>query len=203
MIVKKIKIFIILFIILGIASGFGFYFKTSKDKKILYETKDVYRGDIIQTVSETGTIKSVKEIDLSFLNSGRIKKINVNIGDTVVKDMVLAELDYESLEINKQEALARITASKESLNKLYSGATTENINVAKANVKQAKTAYENSKTELNKIEKIVAENISQANKTLNNLKSNAKDNITAYEQSIITAETNLKNTKIIITDLLL
>jgi len=195
MIIRKIKIFIIIFVILGVAGALGFYLISSRDAKISYETETIKRGNIIQTVSETGTIKSVKEINLSFLNSGRIKKINVNIGDMVIKDMVLAELDYDNLEIKKQEALANISANKESLNKLLSGATQEEIAISKANVNQAKRAYENAKIEFEKTKNIVEENILQAKKTLNDLESNSENNITAYEQSIITAQTNLKNTK--------
>jgi len=188
------KIIIIVVIVVIAVSVVG-YFISSKKVDISYTTALVERGDIVQTVSETGTIKAANETELSFLNSGKVAKIDVGIGDKVIKDQVLSELDHSALDINKNEAQASLDIAEEDLNKLLAGATTEEIEVARANVKQAKSAYESAKKELEKIQDSVEESISQAKKNLSDLKSGLANNITAYEQAVIAAETTLKNTE--------
>jgi len=179
---------------LVVISIFG-YFILSKKEDVSYTTALVEKGSILQTVSETGTVKAANEIELSFLNSGKIAKIEVSIGDKVKKDQALAELDYSALGINKNEAQASLDIASEDLNKLLAGATSEEIEVARANVKQAKSSYESANKELEKIQDTVEENISQAEKNLYDLKSSSVNNITSYEQAVIAAETTLKNTK--------
>lgn len=51
----------------------------------------------MQTVSETGTLKALNEINLNFLNTGKIAQIKVTLGDVVKEGDVLAELDYKDL----------------------------------------------------------------------------------------------------------
>ena len=71
-----------------------------------YTTQEVERGDIANLVNGSGTIASTRQYALSFpYRSGYIKDIHVQIGDTVKKGQLLAELDTDSLEkdIEKKE----------------------------------------------------------------------------------------------------
>lgn len=188
------KIIIILFIIL-IGGGVSAYFFISEKNSEEYLTEKVKLGTIIKTVNETGTVKAAKEIDLNFLNSGRIAKILVKIGDDIEKDKTLAELDYSDLNIKKREAEANLNIARANLNKLIAGAPKTEIAVIQANVNQAKTAYDNSSSELKKIEASVQENIRQAQKTLDDLKFKTDNDLTTYEQAITTAQIILNNTK--------
>lgn len=184
---KKITKIIIIIIIL-LAVGVSAYFGLSKKPTAEYTTVKVLRGDLVQTVSETGTIKASSEINLNFLNSGRIAKILVKTGDNVKKDQVLAELDYSNLSIKEREAQAN-------LNKLTAGATRTEIAVSEANVNQAFSAYSAAQSELEKVKNTSEENIAQAEKTLDDLESDLPSDITTYEQAIAVAQTNLNNTK--------
>lgn len=173
-------------IILGVVAG--------KNDKVEYTTIKVERGAIIQTVSETGTVKAANEIDLSFLNSGRLSRSHYKIGSKVAKGVLIAELDYQNLSIKKDEVKASLDIAKEDLNKLLSGATTEEIGVARASVEQAKASYEAAKKNLEQTKKTVNEDINQAARALSDLESATPATITATEQAVITAETNLVNT---------
>ena len=186
---------IIIIIVVIVVISIGGYFISSKKENVSYTTALVERGDIVQTVSETGTVKAANEIELSFLNSGKIDKINVSIGDKAAKDQVLAELDHSALDISKNEAQASLNIAEEDLNKLLAGATSEEIDVSRASVKQAKASYESAQKELEKIEDSTNESIKQAEDNLYDLKSSSVNNITAYEQAVIAAETTLANTK--------
>ncbi len=179
MIKKRTKI-IILIIVIAVVAVLSFSF--TRQEKVEYVTAKIERGKLIQTVSETGTVKASSEIDLNFINTGRIAKILVSVGDNAKKDQVLAELDYSSLSIQEREARAN-------LNKLLSGATKAEIAVKQASVNQAESAYQSGLDELEKTKNTVEENISQAKKTLNDLESDSEDDVTTYEQAVTLAQT--------------
>jgi len=171
------------------------WFALSGGEKVEYVTAEVIRGELTQTVSEVGMIKSSQEIELNFLQSGKIGKLLVQIGDKVKQDQVLAELDYSFLTIKEQEAQANLDIAQANLNKMLSGATWQEIAVSQAQVNKAKAAYLSALDELDKVQKTTAENIAQAEKTLADFESGASDNVTPYEQAVITAQNTLNNTK--------
>lgn len=190
---KKIKkIGIVLAIIAALILTAVFLMVKNKPQTV-YTTVPIEKGTIIQTVSETGTVKSASGIDLNFLNAGKIASINCRIGDKVAEGQVLAALDCGDLLKRKDEAVANLDLVNASHNKLLAGASREDINISKSGVAQAKTAYEAAEKNLIKIKNTVAENIRQANKTLSDLESKSVSDITTSEQAIISAETNLNN----------
>jgi RND family efflux transporter MFP subunit len=191
----KIKKIIIIIIFLLAIGGVVAYFITSKSKAPTYSTALVARGNLSQSVNETGTVKSADELDLSFSGSGKLKKINFKVGDNIKKDAVLAELDYSALVISQKEAQANLDSARESYKKLIAGAEYKDIAVSKAGLDQARNSYQSAKNEQDKTKKTAAENISQAEKNLKDLEQSNPGDITTYEQAIITAQTSLKNAK--------
>lgn len=191
---KIIKIIIIISI-LAIVGILISYFSLTKKDNIEYTTVKAEKNNLIQTVSEIGSIKASNVIDLNFLNNGKIAKIFVTTGEIVKKDSILAELDFNDLSIKKKEAQANLDVANASFQKLLAGATNEDIIISEANVKQAKEAYTNSEYELEKIKNSISENIAQTQKTLDDLESKTKNTVTSLEQSIIIAQTNLNNTE--------
>ncbi len=189
---SKTKIILIIVVLMVIG---GIVFASTREKKVEYTTVKVERGNLIQTVSEVGTVKAAQEIELNFLQSGKVGNVLVNIGDKVVKDQVLAELDYGSLTIKEQEAQANLDIAQAQLNKLLKGATSQEIAVSQANVDKALAAYNSALDELEKTEATVAEDIAQAGKILSDLESDGADNVTSYEQAVTTAQVNLDNAK--------
>lgn len=179
---KKTKIIIAVFILLAGGVAASFYF--NKKDKVEYVTEKVKQGKLIRTVNEIGTVKSASEIDLNFLNSGRLANILVRVGDKVIKDQILAELDYGGLIIKKEEARASLNIAQANLDKLAAGATYEEIAVSQSSVDEAEAAYLSATKELEKVKKVVAENIKQAQKTLDDLESGA----TTYGQSVSNKE---------------
>lgn len=192
----SIKKILIILALVGVVGVLVFAFVFNKKDTKTYSTEKITRGSIVQTVSETGYIKVSDELNLSFLNSGRISKINYQIGDKVNKGDVIAELDYESLNIKKNEAQASVEISRANLSKLIAGATKEDILVAEAGAKQAKTAYEASVKEHDKNIASLQESLEQAQKTLNDLLDNSAETLTTYEQGIISSKSSLENTKL-------
>lgn len=94
MIKRKTTIWIVI-IIAVIATGY--YFLRPKAPKTVYTTADVARGNLAQTVSETGTIKTVNQTDLSFKISGRVINLLADVGDKIKTGQLLARLDLGTL----------------------------------------------------------------------------------------------------------
>ena len=90
---KKLTFGIIVSILIVILA---FYFFT-KDETIEYNFSIAERQDLIQEISATGRIKAVDDVDLAFEKSGRINKINVEVGDKVYKGQILAEIESDEI----------------------------------------------------------------------------------------------------------
>jgi HlyD family secretion protein len=189
------KAIIILIILAVVGGGITYGLIVKNQKKVSYQTETIKRGKLIQTVSETGTVKGIEEVELSFARGGTVKAVYVDVGDKVKKGELLAELDCRTLLTSRNEAKANLDLAQSKLNKLLAGATKEEIAVARANAEKARVAYEAAKSELVKIKNTTAENVAQAEKTLADLKSDSADTLTATEQAVISAQTNLENTK--------
>ena len=147
--IKKAIIILIILAIVGGGITYGLIVKNKKEE--VYQTEIVKRQKLIQTVSETGTVKGIEEVDLGFVKGGRLKNVYVTAGDKVEKNQLLAELDCDTLATAKDQAKASLDVAQSNLNKLLAGATKEEITVAQANVEQARVAYEAAKSELLKI----------------------------------------------------
>jgi RND family efflux transporter MFP subunit len=128
------------------------------------------------SVSETGTITPAKEIELNFNGSGQLTRLNVKVGDQVMPDQVLGEIDTTNLLIKQQEAAA-------------------NLNVSLANVKQAQSTYDSARRDYDRANASLSETLKQAEKTKNDLEDTGPSTVTTYEQAIVTAESNLATTK--------
>jgi len=174
MIIQK-KYWIIGGIVLVVA-GAIVYGAMNKKSPLEYTTADVTRGTLLQSVSETGTITPAKEIELNFSASGQLTKINVKVGDQVVPEQIVGEIDSSNLNIRRQEAAASLA-------------------VAQANVRQAQSGYDSARREYDKLSGSLNEVIKQAEKTKNDLEDRGPATITTTEQAVATAETNLKSTE--------
>jgi multidrug efflux pump subunit AcrA (membrane-fusion protein) len=161
-----------------------------------YETALVEKKNLVQTVKEVGSVKSAEEIKLSFSAGGKLANRFVELGDFVKKDQLIAELDYSAALIERANAESNLSAARASLNKLLVGSTKGEIAVVAAQASQAQKSYEATVENLNKVQKTVAEEIRQAEKTLNDLTDAGSGTITTYEASLATAKNNLENAKI-------
>jgi len=110
-----------------------------------YKTETVKRGDIIQEVSETGTVKRGETINLSFQNSGTVAKIYVEEGDEVRAGQLLAELDTDQLEVQAKQAQANLDLAKIQRDKLLNGASNNDIKIAQTAVINAQSSLDSAK----------------------------------------------------------
>ncbi len=121
------KIIALLFTVL-LGLGSYFLFMPDKDKEnYRYVTQALEKGDLTITVSATGYIEPVENIDVGMEVSGTIEKVYVDYNDPVKKGQILAQLDktkYQSALDKAQALLAAAEASLENMNAQFYQADT-------------------------------------------------------------------------------
>lgn len=111
---KKTILIAIVILVLVFVGYKGLFSKKDNGLKL----EKVVMGNIVQEVSETGTIESTEEINLGFKTAGRVGKINVKVGDLVWKGAELASLDKTPLFIQLNQAQASLAVAQVQYNKL-------------------------------------------------------------------------------------
>lgn len=167
----------------------------SRSQAVSYSTTPVQIGPLLQTVSETGTLKPVKELALNFLSSGRVQSIKVKVGDKVAAGAELAALDNSALQVRRSEAEAGLKIADASLSKILAGASQETISISRSTLSQAQTSANSARIDLDRTKASVDESIRQAAKTLSDLESKDPGTLTPSEQTVSSAETALSNAK--------
>ena len=160
---KLLKIFIILVILGAIAYGVKmFFFSASAENAAgpLVSTK-VVQTTISTTISATGTLEPVDQVEVGTQVSGDIAKINVDFNSKVKKGQIIAELDKSKLKATLTQAEIAFRSAetdykyKEStynrVKKLSesNSASAVELETAEYNMNSAKLAVERSQNEVN------------------------------------------------------
>jgi HlyD family secretion protein len=100
---------VLLLLILAVARCF------SGDDKPNYATREVRQGDLTVTVSATGNLKPINQVDVGSEQSGKITAVYVDVNDRVTKGQKLAELDTRRLVDTVNQNRAQVSASQASV----------------------------------------------------------------------------------------
>jgi HlyD family secretion protein len=164
-----LKWVVILVVLGGLAGGVIWYFVADHDSGSQYQTAQVTRGDLIQSVTASGQLNPVVNVQVGSQISGRINKILVDFNSEVKSNQVIAQIDpasyqaavlrYEADLANAKAnlALAQVQARRaESLftNNLISASehdtTLAQAQVADAQVQSAEAGLANAKVDLSR-----------------------------------------------------
>ena len=131
--------------LLILVGGIGAYFIFIKKPAALPETIAVERGNVTQEVSVTGKTKPAKAVDLAFETSGKVKRINAEVGDKISANQILVELDSSELYAQLNQSLADVDTQKANLDNLKKGAKPEEVEYYETKLANAKTSLEDAK----------------------------------------------------------
>jgi len=92
---KRIIIIAILLILVG--GAIWYFFGRTKKYKITYETVEVTRGNVSTSITATGTVEPITQVEVGTQVSGIVNKIYVDYNTPVTKGQVIAELDKTNL----------------------------------------------------------------------------------------------------------
>jgi HlyD family secretion protein len=99
-----------------LAGGAWYYLAQQSAKQtITYQTAAATHSDLTVTVTATGQIQPITQVDISSEMSGVIRTVNVDANSVVKKGDVLAELDTVSLSAQHDRAQANLTAAEASV----------------------------------------------------------------------------------------
>jgi RND family efflux transporter MFP subunit len=91
----KIKKYVIIALILGVAIFAAFKLFGNKKATIQYQTVKAEKGNLISTVTGSGSVSSGNSVDLTTSATGVIKNVYVKNGDKVVKGQKLADITLD------------------------------------------------------------------------------------------------------------
>lgn len=140
-----ILVVIALIVVLAVVNG-------SQKNKTTYETAKVTRGNLIQTVDVTGSVKSAEEVQLNFTLAGKINDISVKSGDQVTSGKLLASLVAGDLSSQVKDAQAALDIARSDYDQLLAGASSQDVEVTKQEVTSAEVAYQKALNDLAALE---------------------------------------------------
>jgi HlyD family secretion protein len=134
-------------IILGVvalagAGGWWWYEQYQAEQARLAElaalrTETLTRGDLVATVSATGSLYPNGQANLAFLVPGTVQEVLVSAGDEVKAGQLLARLDDADLQLAVSQAEDALAIAELRQKILLAGPTEDDIAVAKANLRAA------------------------------------------------------------------
>lgn len=137
------------------------------------KTATVELGDIAVTIDATGTIKPLNIVEISSKASGKILELNVDAGDYVEKDEIIAIIETTYVQISLEQAEA-------------------DLNAAKARFEQAEIDIQ-LQTEQSEIQiRQARESLAEAKKKLEQLKEQIRLEKIANRRGVLDAENGLK-----------
>jgi HlyD family secretion protein len=109
------KWIIILILLAGAGAGGAWFFKNKGEAKPEFTVTKVGRGEVIQTVTATGTLKPVLNVEVGSQISGIIQSLYVDFNSEVKSNQVIAQLDASTYRANVSSAEGELANSQASL----------------------------------------------------------------------------------------
>ncbi len=146
--------------VLVVAGGFWLFGTKSSKSGILLETAKVGRSSISNTVTATGTVEPVTEVEVGTQVSGIIDKLYADYNDVVKAGQLIAEMDKVNLKAELASSEAQLASSKteyEYQQKNYARSkvlyekkliSDTDYETATYNYEKAKAAYDQSKASI-------------------------------------------------------
>jgi len=175
-----------LIVVIIVVSGGYLLLKKGKNG-IRYKTEKVTRGDIVSTVTATGTVNPVTTVLVGTQVSGTIKHIYVDFNSPVKRGQVVAQIDPATFEAQVEQAKANLSNAKANLQK------------AEATLNDAKRTMERNRTLFSK-DLIARSDLDTAETNYETAMAQveaARAQVEQAKASLKVAETNLMYTRIV------
>ena len=180
------KILLAFVVIIALSAGAYFIFRSNENEQ-KFRTEKISKGDIVQSITATGTVNAVTTVLVGTQVSGTIKNILVDFNSVVKKGQLIAQIDPAIFDSQVEQARANVLS-------------------AKANVEKAVVALADSKRTLNRQKELFAKNLiarsdidaaETAYDTAVTQVSAAKAQLSQSQAALSIAETNLRYTRIV------
>lgn len=107
---------VVILLLLGAAGGGAYWYKQRPGHTpVEYKTVEVGRGDVVQSITATGQLTPVKNVQVGSQISGIINDIRVDFNSQVKEGDIIAQIDPATLKSNLQQSEADLANAKASL----------------------------------------------------------------------------------------
>lgn len=155
-----------------------------------YTLREVRRGDLTVTVSATGNLKPINQVDVGSEQSGLITKVFVDVNDPVTRGQQLAELDPSRLQDTVAQSRAQVASAEAGIAQAKASAALAKATLDRQEeVSRLSGGRVPSKTELDS----ARANHSQAVASLRS----AEAQLLVARAQLSSAQTNLSKTRIV------
>ncbi|MDO8483223.1 MAG: HlyD family efflux transporter periplasmic adaptor subunit, partial [bacterium] len=131
---KRKSTYVILATII-IAIGLFFYVSRTKTEPVSFA--EVKRGTIREEVTVTGTVKSKEAVILAFEKTGKVRKINVEVGDVTTQGNLLMTLENGVESSSVEDAEAKLASKQANYNNLKAGGSPEAVRLKETGLAKA------------------------------------------------------------------
>jgi len=145
---SKHWIFYSIGLVILLVAGTVIYQKTHTKAAPSYVTTAARLGNISQSITISGTIEPVTNLELSFGSTGLVSTVNVQPGQSVNAGMVMATLDTTSLRAQVTQAEATVTADQGKLSTDEAGPTAASLQSTQAQISTVQNALANAQQAL-------------------------------------------------------
>ncbi len=145
---KKPWFIILVVIVLIILIGIIFSQKKPKTTSAIVAVR---RGTVIQEVSVTGRVKSAANVDLAFERTGKVAKIYVKVGDSVVPGQTLISLINNDLLAQLAQAQASVDSAQAGLSELQRGARPEDVAIKQSELQTVQQSLINTYNQVSNV----------------------------------------------------
>lgn len=155
-------------------AGAGFWY-LSKPTQSSATFLPAQKQNLTEEVSVSGPVTSAAAVDLAFERSGKIVRVNTQIGDTVSTGATIVALESADLSAQLAGAQATLAGQKARLTELQNGSRPEDITIAQTQVSNAQVALDDtSKSTNDKIEDAYTKSDQAIHNTVDKFFSNPK-----------------------------
>ncbi|MGQ9809707.1 MAG: efflux RND transporter periplasmic adaptor subunit [Armatimonadota bacterium] len=139
---RWIWIVVAVIVVLVGVGGFLLWRQSGATASTAARTVAVRKGTLQVTVSASGFLEPLRQVDLGFDVSGKVAEVLVDIGDPVKAGQVLARLDTTDLELSLRQAEAQLKSAQAQLAKARTSPTEEEMKSAEASYYNALAQYQ-------------------------------------------------------------
>ncbi len=135
-------------VVIIVIAGGAIYSQRGSSTTTQYETVAANLGNISQSISISGTVEPVTDLELNFGSTGLVNTVNVQPGQSVKSGQVMATLDTTSLEAQVTQAQATLLSDQAKLGADQAGPTASAQQSSQAQVTSAQNALAAAKQSL-------------------------------------------------------
>ncbi|NUN13680.1 MAG: efflux RND transporter periplasmic adaptor subunit [Myxococcales bacterium] len=99
-------------VLIAVGAWFGWQRLNTPKPAPQYRMETAIRGDIVTSVSATGTVEPIRTVQVGAEISGRVTSVEVAWNETVQEGQILARLDTVPIQTELEQALAQLEAAK-------------------------------------------------------------------------------------------